>query len=536
MSQLAYADPILTCEEAAQFERSFFKSQQHVWTVMQMAGCQLAEHIAQDCQELGTPLSDLNGIVLVGKGHNGGDALLACAKLAELAPELGWVMCMSHRPEQMRPNTRRALEYVQARLPNAEFYYISESNDFLGRLECLLSKPRQWLCIDGFVGFNFRPPLSRDLVEVIQMVNASRQIVLRAAVDLPTGLSSSPVADAPVFKADFVYATGIVKKPLFDGSGRWGRVRYLDLGFFDHMQAEPSQNSFVLNARALEGMRRLRPTLCDKRSFGHLLIVAGSRQMPGAMILCVQAAIRSGVGRVTVLAPQSLLPQVALAAPEAMWLAGAETARGQLSGRALDLLQEQNGCFTACVCGPGMGSGSDTLELVKGLVQQSALPLLLDADALQPEIIPALKLRSLAKGSATVILTPHLGEYRRLLQSDALDSSAEKLHQFSKKTGCVTVLKSAQTCFSNGEQLVYSPFGGPVLARGGSGDLLAGLIAGNLAQPGSDSLAALACGLALHGRAADDLAMAKGAHCVAISELLAFLRPKSSAKSQYSAL
>ena len=72
MSQLAYVDPILTCEEAAQFERSFFKSRQHEWTVMQMAGCQLAEHIAQDCQELGTPLSDLNGIVLVGKGHNGG--------------------------------------------------------------------------------------------------------------------------------------------------------------------------------------------------------------------------------------------------------------------------------------------------------------------------------------------------------------------------------------------------------------------------------------------------------------------------------
>jgi NAD(P)H-hydrate epimerase len=172
-----------------------------------------------------------------------------------------------------------------------------------------------------------------------------------------------------------------------------------------------------------------------------------------------------------------------------------------------------------------MGSGSDTLELVQGLIQQSAIPLLLDADALQPEIIPALKLRSLAKGSATVILTPHLGEYRRLLQSDALDSSAEKLHQFSKNTGCVTVLKSAQTCFSNGDQLVYSPFGGPVLARGGSGDLLAGLIAGNLAQPGSDSLAALACGLALHGRAADALAVAKGAHCVAMSELLDFLRP-----------
>ena len=525
MSQLVYADPILSCGEASQFERSFFKSEQHEWTVMQMAGCQIAEHIAQDCQELGIPLSDLNGVVLVGKGHNGGDAILACAKLAELAPELGWVICMSHRSDQLRPNTRRALEYVQARLPNAEFYCLSESNDFMAQIRCFATETRQWLCIDGFVGFNFRPPLSRALLEVIQLVNASQRIVLRAAVDLPTGLSVSPIADAPVFKADFLYATGIVKEPLFDGNGRWGRVRYLDLGFFHHMQTKSSQQRFVLNSGALEGVRRLRPNLCDKRSFGHLLIVAGSRQMPGAMILCVQAAIRSGVGRVTVLAPQSLLPQVALAAPEAMWLAGAETARGQLSVRALDLLQEQKGRFSACLCGPGMGSGSDTLGLVQGLIQQSAIPLLLDADALQPEIIPALKLRSLAKAAATVILTPHLGEYRRLLQSDAVDPLAERLHQFSKNTGCVTVLKSAQTCFSNGEQLVYSPYGGPVLARGGSGDLLAGLIAGLLAQPERDSLEALACGLALHGRAADALAVAKGAHCVATSELLAYLRP-----------
>ncbi|MGB0419320.1 MAG: NAD(P)H-hydrate dehydratase [Opitutales bacterium] len=525
MSSLSYADPILSCEEAARFEHQFFKGEPHEWLVMQAAGRQIARHIIQDCKELGTPLSDLNGLVLVGKGHNGGDALLACAELVKWAPDIHWLICLSHAPEQLRPNTLKAFKRLQALLPEAEFYILSQAGEFQTRFSTLASNSGKWFCIDGFLGFNFRPPLSGLLADTIKAVNANPNIVLRAAVDLPTGLSSSSVMDGCVFKADFVYATGIAKKPLFEGNASSGRVRYLDLGFFDGLQQKPASESAVLNAQAFEGLRRLRSAQCDKRSFGHVLIVAGSYQMPGALILCVQAAIRSGVGRVTVCAPQSLLPHVALSAPEAMWLAGPETPGGQLSASSLDLIKDQMGRYTACLCGPGMGHGSDTLGLVKGLIQQSAIPLLLDADALQPEILPAIKLRSHSVDPAAVILTPHLGEYRRLRQYDAADTEAASLKQFCKRTGCITVLKAAQTCYSDGKQVIYSPYGGPVLARGGSGDLLAGLIAGQLAQPGQDSMAALAAGLALHGRAADALAAARGAHCVAISDLLDFLRP-----------
>lgn len=526
MRPLSYADPILSCEEAAQFERRFFRGEQHEWSVMQAAGCQIAAQMLEDCKELGTPLSDLNGCVLVGKGHNGGDALLACAELVKLAPELEWLICLSDSPQQLRPHTQRALERLQALLPAAAFYSLpAAADDVRKRLESIASAPTKWFCIDGFLGFRFRPPLSPVMAAMIAAVNRSPQMVLRVAVDLPTGLSAASELDGPVFKADFVYATGIVKKPLFDGNGQWGRVRYLDLGFFHRWQEALVSETAVLNAQALAGLRRLRPVQCDKRAFGHLLIVAGSRQMPGALILCVQAAIRSGVGRVTVCAPQSLLPHVALVAPEAMWLAGPETVDGQLSAKVLDLLEDRMGRFTACLCGPGMGSGVDTLRLVQGLLQQTAVPLLLDADALQPEMISALKLRAQSKHSAGVILTPHLGEYRRLLQSDALDTDLARLKQLSHSTGSVILLKAAQSCFTNGTQLVFSPFGGPVLARGGSGDLLAGLIAGQLAQSDRDPMAALAVGLALHGQAADALAAARGVHCVAISELLNFLRP-----------
>ena len=467
MNPLVYADPILSCEQAAQFENGFFNGEQHEWSIMQAAGRQLAEHIVQDSKELGVPLSALNGLVLVGKGHNGGDALLACSELSKLAPEVEWLICLSHAPNQLRPLTLRALNRLQALLPSAELYMLSQSGEFLSRLSTFASDLKKCFCIDGLLGFNFQPPLNRVLANTINAVNASAHIILRAAIDLPTGLSSNFEAKSPVFKADFIYATGIVKKPLFDGSARWGRVRYLDLGFFHHPQNQLSYERAVLNSRALESVQGLRPAQCDKRSFGHLLIVAGSVQMPGALILCLQAAIRSGVGRITVCAPQSLLPHIALHAPEAMWLPAPETVHGQLSARSLDKIQDSIGRFTACLCGPGIGTGADSLELVKGLIRQLGIPLLLDADAIQPEIIPKLKLRAGLEGAAAVILTPHVGEYRRLLQSDIQSTDAVKLQQFCQKTHCMTVLKGAQSCFSNGQYTIYSPYGGPVLARGG---------------------------------------------------------------------
>src|SRR5262249_20401087 len=134
---------------------------------------------------------------------------------------------------------------------------------------------------------------------------------------------------ADLFQADFTYATGMVKAPLV-GSLRAGRVRYLDLGFFEHDNF-PRVDSRVLLAQMLAPLAHLRPSLSDKRTYGHVFLVGGSRSYPGAIFMSVLAALRSGAGLVTAFVPESVVGALAARAPEAMWVGWPETPGGGLA-------------------------------------------------------------------------------------------------------------------------------------------------------------------------------------------------------------
>jgi hydroxyethylthiazole kinase-like uncharacterized protein yjeF len=164
---------------------------------------------------------------------------------------------------------------------------------------------------------------------------------------------------------------------------------------------------------------------------------------------------------------------------------------------------------TAAVIGPGHAREAETLALVAELVKTSPVPLVLDADALQPEIVRA--------GDAKRILTPHLGELRRILEGDDFYTTAPGRDAIVVVKGRLTGITQA------GRTGCYSPFGGPVLARGGSGDLLAGLIATQLAQTPEDPLGAATRGVVWHGLAADELARAHGPVAVHTTQLLEYL-------------
>jgi len=165
------------------------------------------------------------------------------------------------------------------------------------------------------------------------------------------------------------------------------------------------------------------------------------------------------------------------------------------------LLREKISRATALLIGPGLGREAETLALAKDIVGQSSLPLVIDADALQPDIV--------ARGNAPRVLTPHAGEYARI--EHVVPATA------------VTVRKGPLTQLHSPGAVYHSPFGGPVLARGGSGDLLAGLIGGLLAQAPADPLGAAARGVVWHGLAADELARAYGQVAVTSTQLIEFL-------------
>jgi NAD(P)H-hydrate epimerase len=340
---------------------------------------------------------------------------------------------------------------------------------------------------------------------------------LRAAVDLPSGLGGDTV-----FRADFTYATGVVKTPLVDSSNTAvvGRLRYLDLGFFAAAglaeagppgSATPATGDSrlrMLTPAVLAPLAELRAPVSDKRTFGHLFVVAGSRSYPGAALMTVLAALRSGAGLVTAFVPESLVPAFAARAPEAMWVGWPETPGGGLALEGEHLLRALIGRASALEIGPGLGREAETHALVTNLVKTSPVPLLLDADALQPGIVRA--------GIAPRILTPHLGEFRRIL-------AGGDFHDTPATRDAVVVLKGRLTGITCAGKGYYSAYGGPVLARGGSGDLLAGIIGTQLAQTPADPLLAACRGAVWHGRAADLLARAHGQVAVQTTQLLDFL-------------
>ncbi len=510
--------PILTCDQARAFEAALFGGDEaREWAAMQAAARALAAAIETDFAEAASSFPSVAKVlVLVGKGHNGGDALLAAARLRERHPALALDVVYAFGERALRPLAARAVEAVAAFTRPVR----ADGRDWA---------PAYDLCLDGVFGFQFRPPLPESVARLLARVNA-HPVRLRAAVDLPSGLDAS---DA--FRADFTYATGIAKTPLL-GLPQAGRLRFLDLGFFapsrpwnchplgdncagiepaatpahchqsGDIGSEARSRDWLLTERVLAPIAGLRDPRGDKRHNGHPLILAGSRRFPGAALMATLSALHVGAGLVTAAVPESLVPVFAARVPEAMWVALPETPEGGLALEGLHLVRAAFERAGSVVIGPGLGRERETLALAAEVAALSPHPLVIDADALQPEIVAA--------GRSARILTPHGGEYSRV--ADALPPGAVLVRK-----GPVTRIETAGA----GGAVYHSFFGGPVLGRGGSGDILAGLLGTLLAQTPADPLGAAARGVVWHGLAADHLARAHGATAVRTTQLLDFFAP-----------
>jgi len=493
--------PILPCAVAGKWEKRFLKNESAEWVAMRKAGEKIAEGIVADFEEIGGLPANARLLVLVGKGHNGGDALLAARWLLKKYPKATADVFLFFGGSALRPLARRSFEELFGtagkRCRKIEFRGLKAESASYD------------LCLDGVFGFQFRPPMDKTTGKSIAWVNANPRIRFRAAIDLPSGVSE--ISDKQPFRADFTYATGIVKSPVVaDTNGsKVGRLRYLDLGFFQERNLKANQR--VLMRKLLEPIAQLRSSQSDKRTFGHLCLVGGSHSYPGAIMLAVRAALRSGVGLVTAFVPETLVGQYAATHPEVMWVGCSLNNAGGLSSNCLLILRERLKRTTAMLVGPGLGADPESIELVRRIASEVEVPILLDADALRSEIIDALKKKPF-------ICTPHAGEFKRI--EPALYSG----DKFTKPRG-VLVLKGPLTHITDGKVTYYSPFGGPVLARGGSGDMLAGLIGGLLAQSPDDPLLAACRGLVWHGIAADLLARTHGQVAVENSQLLEQLGP-----------
>lgn len=479
--------PILSCAETAAWEHRLLGGDEgREWAAMQAAGSALARAIQRDALEIGGLGDAARLLILFGKGHNGGDALLAATHLLDALPAAHADLLPVFGEGALRPLAARAWRELLGR-------HHARTRVLPPRAPI----PPADFVLDGVFGFQFRAPAIPPVAALLEAVNAAH-IRFRAAVDLPS---------ADLFQADVTYATGVVKDTVLT-SPRSGRIRYLDLGFFDG--ENPSSPFRVLHEEGVLGpLRGWRPPLSDKRTFGHVFIVAGSLSYPGAALMTTLAALRSGAGLVTAFVPESLVPAFAARAPEAMWVGMPTTPEGGLALEGEHLIRERVARATAAVIGPGLGTGRETRALVTSLAATLPVPLVLDADALQPDVVQARR--------GPTILTPHAGEFQRLA---AGRSPAEVAG-----AGAVLILKGPATRIFAGGHNYLVQAGGPVLARGGSGDLLAGLTGGLLAQGPAEPALAAARGALWHGLAADHLARTHGAVAVNTTQWLDSLAP-----------
>ncbi|MBC2606372.1 NAD(P)H-hydrate dehydratase [Pelagicoccus albus] len=503
-----FSHPILSCADSGLWEEGLIHSEEQAWQAMRKVGTQLGQAIRSYFSMSRYPQEGLSVLGLIGKGHNGGDALLGILALLEDHSCIASIsLILANSRDELKPNTNRALSILE----DAADIRILETPS-VESLDELRTESFD-LCIDGLLGFQVRPPLREGVRTIVDYVNAHPSIRLRISIDLPSGVGDE--CDEEPFRADLTLATGIFKKPLLEAESA-GALRYLDIGFFEKSNdASPR----ILVDAILDPLRALRPARSEKRAMGHLLVLAGSRSMPGALAMCVSSALRSGVGLVTVFAPESVCSTLAVSLPEAMWRPWPETPEGGLALEGLWQVKTMLSKASCLLMGPGMSDDSETQVLLKEIGKVWDKPAVLDADALRPEVVESF----LQAGNRDLVLTPHDGEFKRL--SGRADCSDAALLDYVKEKVVTVVKKGSATRVAQNDLLAVNAGGNPVLSRGGSGDLLAGLLAGLVAQ-GDASLFESACrAVYWHGKAADLLAIDKGQVAVRTTDLLDFLAP-----------
>lgn len=259
-----------------------------------------------------------------------------------------------------------------------------------------------------------------------------------------------------------------------------------------------------------------RARVSHKYSYGRALLIAGALGYAGAPVLAANACERSGAGLTHLMVPESIYPIAAARCDGAVVTPLQDTAAGSISAEALPRILEVLGRVRACVIGPGLTPGADSKALVRAVLENAACPLILDADALtalqgETALLDACR--------APLLLTPHEGEFRRLGGELSGGRLAGALRFTEEHPGVTLILKGYGTLICRGDTVCVNPNGGPAMAKGGSGDVLCGILTALLAQGFAPDLAAR-CAVWLHGRAGDLAAAELGEYSLAPSDLI----------------
>jgi NAD(P)H-hydrate epimerase len=465
--------------------------------------------------------------VLCGRGNNGGDGMMAARLLAQTGLEVTTLLLGA--PEGLTGDAAQAWRKLSAPEggPARGLVHVIERAEDLTRHKAALEAD---LILDAVVGTGFKPPLKGLALAALEWIEGSAAPVL--AVDLPSGWPADETTAnvaGPVFPADAVVTFTAPKPAHVFGqlTRRWEQpIVVAPIGSPE--EAVVSTLGLHWAGPALKLAQAPRPAAANKGNFGHVLVVGGSVGKSGAPAMAALAALRAGAGLVTAAVPSPVLPLVAAVAPELMSWPLAANPGGSISAKNLAprTLAALTAGKTVLAIGPGLGQSPETAKFIVGLLAATKIPAVIDADALNILAAKPALLAKLAKGR-TLVLTPHPGEMARLAGIPVAEVQANRLdvaRNFAQLNGVTLVLKGWRTLIAHPDgRVAVNTTGNPGMAKGGSGDLLTGMVAGLMAQYPSQPAQAVEAAVTLHGLAADLAVRATDEHTLLATDGLAWL-------------
>lgn len=444
-------------------------------------------------------VKDKNVVVLAGRGNNGGDGIV----ITDLLLEAGANAILIFALDLPKSDCARLCYSIYETGLNMSLYAHQKEN-----VKRVLENSE--IVVDCVFGTGFHGELEESLSDLFKFVNENCN-ALKFSVDVPSGCNSETGEIAEnAFKPDFTITLGAVKKGLYSHPcfEHCGLLLLADIGIeqgcYEGCEA-------VLSDEVLREFLPKRKAVSNKGTYGRVLNIAGSGRYTGAALLSTDAVLKMGAGLSVLATPSRVVNAIASAVPETTFLPLSADIDGFLNEKGVDELKAflTDNSFSAISVGCGLGKSRIVGEMVEFLIKNADCPLIIDADGLNSiaENIDILK-----ENKNGVIITPHPAEFGRLTGKSVKEIQSDRItlaKSFARDYNVVTVLKGVNTVIANptGETFINTT-GNPGLAKGGSGDVLTGIITSLIAQ-GTDIFYGTALGVYLHGKAADGLSKKK---------------------------
>lgn len=518
-------DRILTVSQMSKCEKSAEKYGVSLWDLMQNAGGKLSECIfecadnAYRTEAWGNFFDDIkeNIVILAGKGNNGGDGLVAAKNLYEkLQIKTKVILCCGE------PNTelsKRAFEELPEDIEVLRFGKDDNVPEVIRNAKLL---------VDCIFGTGFKGSLREDILPVFKACEEN-ECVFKIACDIPSGCNAdNGFADELSFKADFV-ATFHCKKvghqlspaKYFMGLTYPAIVEY-DIGIPSECDDELDFDLRKLSPKDIRSMLPKRLPYAHKGTFGKVLAVCGSEKYIGAAGISTNAAMHSGVGLVELFTPQKVIDSVSSKLFECIYTKADTDKDGFIGYSNIDKILELSKKADCLLIGCGIGHTKDTEKLVMELIEKASCKIVLDADGIN-SLCPNIDV--LQNKKSQVILTPHPAELSRLCNctvGEVLENRLAYAVGLAEKYDVTVMSKSAETFIVDSKCGYISDRGNTALAKGGSGDMLAGMTASFIAQ-GVDLLESGTLASYIMGRTAELICKYNSARSVLAADIIEHL-------------